>query len=94
VPGRAIDLENDRLTERHIRNDALSPAFPDRKSVKAHAHHVVFAEPHGKSGKVARLPTWLRRNAARAMPAVRAGSRACAPLRPADRVDRAASAPG
>jgi LysR family glycine cleavage system transcriptional activator len=65
IEGLGIALESDRLAERLIKSGALVPVFADRKGMRAHGHHVVFPEAHGKWSKVERFLGWLRREAAR-----------------------------
>lgn len=76
VQGLGWALESDRIAEKYLMSGTLVPVFPDRKGIRAHAHHVVFPEPHGKWPKVERFVTWLRREAGRAPSTVRSKGRA------------------
>lgn len=76
VQGLGWALESDRIAEKYLENGSLVPVFKDRKGIRAHAHHVVFPEPHGKWRKVERFLTWLRREAGRAPAPPRAKTRA------------------
>jgi LysR family transcriptional regulator, glycine cleavage system transcriptional activator len=63
IEGLGFALESDRLAESFITAGALVPVFSDRKGMRAHGHHVVFPEAHGKWSKVERFLIWLRREA-------------------------------
>jgi LysR family glycine cleavage system transcriptional activator len=63
--GLGYALESNRLAEPYLKSGALVPVFPDRKGIRAHAHHLVYPEAHARWGKVERFVAWLRREVAR-----------------------------
>ena len=69
--GLGYALESNRLAESYLRNGTLVPAFPDRKGIRAHGHHLVYPEAHGRWSKVERFVAWIRREASRTNPASR-----------------------
>jgi LysR family glycine cleavage system transcriptional activator len=75
LQGLGVALESDRLAEGYIKSGALVPVFPDRKAIRAHAHHLVFPEPHGKWGKVERFVRWVRDEGSRPAPLEKGRSR-------------------
>src|SRR4030095_10307213 len=53
--GLGVALESNRLAETYLRSGALAPAFPDRKAIHVHAHHLVFPNAHRQGSTVERL---------------------------------------
>lgn len=74
--GLGIALESNRLAEPYLRNGALVPVFQGRKGIPVHAHHLVYPEAHAKWGKVERFVAWVRKEASRTVPSVKAKAKA------------------
>ncbi|WP_050463196.1 LysR substrate-binding domain-containing protein [Herbaspirillum autotrophicum] len=59
VQGLGIALDSSWLAEAALADGKLMPAFPDRKGIRVHAHHLVYPATHGKWPKVKRFNDWL-----------------------------------
>ena len=61
IQGLGIALESSRLAEDALRRGLLVPAFPNRKRIQIHAHHLVYPPSHTGRSKVTRFVDWVHK---------------------------------
>lgn len=59
VQGLGVALDSAWLAKGLLDEGRLVPLFPDRKSIRVHAHHLVYPATHGKWPKVKRFTGWM-----------------------------------
>jgi len=59
VQGLGVALDSAWLARGLLDAGRLVPLFPDHKSIRAHAHHLVYPATHGQWSKVRRFTEWM-----------------------------------